>query len=72
MRSTLAVGLINTLLFNLSRKQERVRTALVPPVVAVIDAIVGRRPTDARNAVRALTLQILDYLRQAAPINGEK
>jgi DNA-binding GntR family transcriptional regulator len=73
LRAAYERPLLQSLLYlGVARKQERVRTGLVPPVVAVIDAIVGRHPADARNAVRALTLQILDYLRQAAPINGEK
>jgi DNA-binding GntR family transcriptional regulator len=66
--------LLQSLLYlGVARKQERVREALVRPVVDVIDAIVGRRPVDARSAVRALTLQTLQYLRHESPaINGEK
>ena len=73
LRAAYERPLLQSLLYlGVARKQERVRTALVPPVIAVIDAIAGHRPADARRAVRALTLQILVYLRQAAPANGEK
>ena len=65
--------LLQSLLYvAVARKQERVRIALVPAVVDVIDAIANGQAAQAREAVRALTLQTLRHLRHVAPIdNGE-
>jgi DNA-binding GntR family transcriptional regulator len=62
--------LLQSLLYvAVARRQKRVRAALLPFVVAVIDAIAGGKPAQARRAVRALTLQTLRYLRHEAPID---
>jgi DNA-binding GntR family transcriptional regulator len=62
--------LLQSLLYvAVARKDERVREALVPAVVRVIDAIANGRPAKARRAVRALTLQTLRHLRHPSPID---
>jgi DNA-binding GntR family transcriptional regulator len=65
--------LLQSLLYvGVARKQERVRVALVPAVVDVIDAIANGQPAEARRAVRALTLQTLRHLGHVSPTdNGE-
>jgi DNA-binding GntR family transcriptional regulator len=55
--------LLQSLLYvAVARKRERERDVLLPYVVAVIDAIVGREPLQARRAVRDLARQTLRYL----------
>lgn len=62
--------LLQSLLYvAVARKDDRVREALVPPLVRVIDAVASGQPAKARRAVRALTLQTLRHLRHVAPID---
>jgi DNA-binding GntR family transcriptional regulator len=53
----------------IARKHHDYRDVLIPYVEVVIDAIVAGRVTEARNAVRALTLQTLHHVREAAHRN---
>jgi DNA-binding GntR family transcriptional regulator len=55
----------------IARKHHDDRDALIPYVEAVIDAIVEGRASRARRAVRALTLQTLHHVREAARRNAK-